>query len=282
LDEYTREQAILAALTATGKVAVADLAVELGVSTVTIRKDLSALERRSLLQRVRGGAVSLARSDEGAFEMRMLQARERKQAIARAAAATVQHGDVIAIDSATTSYYLVHEILDRRNLVVLTNGLRVAMLLMERSSARVLMPGGVLRRSAGSLVGRFHDGLETRGRIAKGYFGVVGLSTTHGLMDLAVEEADTKRSMAAACDEVYGLFDSSKIEGFGLHSFAPADTITGLYTDDGASPEFVAHWQERGVPVSVSAADTRDAAVLNLPGRGRPARTPRGERTKEL
>ncbi len=264
LREYTREQEILAALTASGKVAVNELATTLGVSTVTIRKDLTSLERRSLLQRVRGGAVSLAPSDEGAFELRLRQSRARKRAIARAAAASVHNGDVIAIDSATTTYYLAHEILGRQNLVVLTNSLRVAMLLMQKSSARVLMPGGVVRRSAGSLVGRFHDGLESRGRIAKGYFGVVGVSRTHGLMDLAVEEADTKRSMAAACTEVYGLFDSSKIQGFGVHSFAAPDMITRLYTDEGASPEFIAGWRKQGVALSVSAVDSPEVEVPNL------------------
>ena len=110
--------------------------------------------------------------------------------------------------------------MERRGLVVVTNGLRLATLLMEQSSARVLVLGGVLRRSAGSLVGPIGDVLSSRGRIAKGFFGLVGLSAAHGLMDVSAEEAQTKHVMAAACDEVHGLFDSTKITGFGLHPFA--------------------------------------------------------------
>ena len=197
LDEFSREQVILSALRTTGRVAVADLAARFGVSSVTVRKDLDALERRSLLRRVRGGAVSLGASDEGSFEARFTDSRDRKQAIAKAAAAAVRDGDVIAIDSSTTAFYLAQEIVERRGLVVVTNGLRLATLLMEQSSARVLVLGGVLRRSAGSLVGPIGDVLSSRGRIAKGFFGLVGLSAVHGLMDISAEEAQTKHVMAA-------------------------------------------------------------------------------------
>src|ERR1700710_1593807 len=219
LDEFAREQAILTALNTEGRVVVNDLAAEFGVSTVTVRKDLEGLERRSMLRRIRGGAVSVGASDEGAFEMRLRHLRDVKQRVARSVAPLVRHGDVIALDSSTTCYYLAMQLLERRDLVVVTNALRLAILLMERSSAMVLMPGGVLRRSAGSLVGPIGDVLTGRGRINKGFFGVIGISTAHGLLDLSAEEAQTKQFMAKACNQVYGLFDSSKVGGFGLHSF---------------------------------------------------------------
>lgn len=282
LDEFEREQAVLSLLKSTGRVSVADLAGQFGVSTVTIRKDLDALERRSLLKRVRGGAVSVGASDEGAFEMRLRHCKDSKKAIAKGAAALVLDGDVVAIDSSTTTFYLAQEILDRRGLVVVTNGLRHAMLFMEHSSARVLMPGGVLRRSAGSLVGPIGDVLAGRGRIAKGFFGLIGVSTTLGLMDISAEEAQTKRHMAAACDSVYGLFDSSKVGGFGLHSFAAPDEITGIVTDDGMTAESVADWDRIGVPVSVASRHPAIATVTELtsdrPGRPQPRLSAVGNR----
>jgi DeoR/GlpR family transcriptional regulator of sugar metabolism len=264
VDEFAREQAVLSSLRISGHVTVTALATEFGVSTVTVRKDLEALERRGLLRRVRGGAVSVDASDEGTFEMRLRHSRAAKEAIARAAAEAVRDGDVIAIDSSTTTFYLAQELLDRRNLVVITNGLRLAMLFMQQSSARVLVPGGVVRRSAGSLVGPIGDVLAGRGKISKGFFGLVGLSAIHGLMDISVEEAQTKRFMAAACDRVYGLFDSSKVDGFGLHSFTEPGRIAGLFTDDGITAEFRSEWEDLGVPVTVAAA-----AAVPAPGSGR-------------
>ncbi len=274
LDEFAREQAILAALRTHGRVAVNDLADEFQVSGVTIRKDLNELERRSLLRRVRGGAVSVAASDEGTFEMRLWQRRDSKRAIARAVAPLVQDGDVIAIDSSTTTYYLAQELLNRRNLVVVTNGLRLAVLFMEQSSARVLMPGGVLRRSAGSLVGNIGDVLAGRGRISKGFFGVIGVSTQHGLMDISAEEAQTKHVLSHACDQVYGLFDGTKASGFGLHTFTPPGAVTAIYTDDTVSPDLVAEWAELGVPVHRATSD--GLPVLPRTADGRTATPLRG------
>lgn len=252
MDEFQREQRILSALQESGRVLVGELADEFGVSTVTVRKDLDALEQRSLVRRIRGGAVSTSPTDEGAFEMRSRHAAQAKEAIGRSVGPLVEHGDVIAMDSSTTCFYLAHELLDRRNLVVVTNGLRVANLFMERSTAMVLMPGGVLRRSAGSMVGPIGDILAGRGRIDKGFFGVVGLSTTHGLMDLAVEEAQTKRFLAAACRHVYAVFDSTKAGRFALHSFADVDQVDALYTDDGVSETFISEWRALGVDVNLT------------------------------
>lgn len=273
LDEFEREQAVLAQLKSSGHVSVADLAARFAVSTVTIRKDLDLLERRALLRRVRGGAVSVGASDEGAFEMRLRHSMDRKRAIAKAAAPLVRNGDVIAFDSSTTTFYLAQEILDRRDLVVVTNGLRHALLFMEHSSARVLMPGGVLRRSAGSLVGPIGDVLTGRGQISKGFFGVVSVSTTLGLLDISAEEAQTKRYMAAACDKIYGLFDSSKIDGFGLHSFVEPSRLAGIFTDDALAPDTVTEWQGIDVPITLASTDSGADSVVDLPDRA--ARRPR-------
>lgn len=248
-DEFDREQAILSELDSVGRVRVADLAQRFGVSAVTVRKDLDALENRSLLRRVWGGAISAGPIDEGSFQKRLGHAVAAKQAIARAAAQLVTNGDVIALDSSSTCFYLAQLLLDHRNLVVVTNSLRSADMLMENSSALVFLPGGVLRRAAASVTGPIGDVLAGRGRIRKGFFGAAGLSVERGLMDVALEESQAKCHLVAACDTVYGLFDSSKIGRFALHPFVATDRITALYTDDGAAADTAAAWTGAGVPM---------------------------------
>lgn len=272
LDEFDRAQAILVELDRAGRVMVADLAKRFAVSAVTIRKDLDALERRSMLRRVRGGAVTAGDTDEGAFDMRIRHSMRAKQAIAAAAAPLVGNGDVIALDSSTTCYYLANELLDRRNLVVITNGLRVAQLFLAQSTAMVLMPGGVLRRSAESMVGPIGDVLSGRGRIDKGFFGLMGLSTDLGLLDMVAEEAHTKKFIADACNQVYGLFDSSKVGRFGLHSFVGTDRIEALYTDEGIEESVVGEWAAAGVPVRtvVVSADLVELPFAGAIGARRP------------
>lgn len=264
MHEYEREQAILLELESSGRVTVNDLATRFGVSTVTIRKDLDGLERRDLLRRVRGGAVSASSADEGVWSMRVRHAQDAKRAIALAVAPLVTDGDVIAMDSSTTSFYLAEQLVDRRNLVVVTNGLRTARLFMERSSAMVLLPGGVLRRSAESMVGPIGDLLSGRGRIGKGFFGLVGLSPELGLMEISVDEAQTKAFIARVCNRVYGLFDSSKLGRFALHSFVPTNRVTALYTDAGAPDEFRQEWSSAGVPVHCADAPPAIAADAHV------------------
>lgn len=267
MDEFARAEAILAILERTGRVTVSELTRQLNVSAVTVRKDLESLEQRAMLRRVRGGAIGITSTDEGSFDMRLRRGRDVKRAIADVVAGSVGDGEVIAMDASTTCFYLAEVLLERRDLIVITNGLKTAMLFLERSNAMVIMPGGVLRRSAGSMVGQFGDVLAARGTIDKGFFGVKGLSVTHGLMEMAVEEAEAKKHLVASCAQVYGLFDSTKVGRFGLHSFAPVRSITGLYTDDHMPPAEITAWRQAGVTVTAvphpgeeHAADTARSA----------------------
>lgn len=254
--EHERRADIVRLLAGGGRVGVGELADRYGVSLVTIRKDLNDLEARRLARRVRGGAVAIDpvfdgiddRADEGAFELRLRERVAQKRAIARAAAQRVGDGDAIAMDCSTTCYYLAEELRERRGLVVLTNGLRVAELL-GAAGATVVMPGGTLRRSSWSLVGEITDVIAERGRLARGFFGVWSISVTHGLMELSAEETEVKRRLVRACAQVYGLFDSTKAGRFALHSFAGPEQITGLITDTELADEAAAPWIDAGVPV---------------------------------
>jgi DeoR family transcriptional regulator of aga operon len=261
IGEHERAQQVLQLLDIGGRVSVTDLSARFGVSAVTVRKDLESLERRHLLRRVRGGAVAADGGDEGAFEMRLRLQTGRKQAIAESAARLVRDGDAIALDCSTTCYYLAERIRDRRGLVVVTNGLRAAELLSESDAITVVVPGGTVRRSSWSLVGDFGDVFSSRGRLASGFFGLRSLSVGAGLLELSTEETGVKRRLASVCAQVYGLFDSSKIDRFALHPFASTSRITGLITDDGAPDDFVAAWRRAGVPVT-RAAELRPAEVV--------------------
>ena len=245
-----RDQRILDALDTRGSVQVNTLAEELGVSTVTIRKDLRELEERRLLHRTRGGARPPLRKGEGAFTERMHVDADAKRAIAAEAADRVHDGDVIALDTSTTTHHLATLLLRRRGLVVVTSSLPTAMLFHSRSDARVVMPGGVLRRESAGLVGSMDKVLTDRGRVMTTFVGTFGLSPTAGLMELSPEEADTKKMLIRAATAVIGVFASTKITGFGLYPFAPPGELTELITDSGAGDEFVHEWAAVGVPVT--------------------------------
>jgi DeoR/GlpR family transcriptional regulator of sugar metabolism len=256
LSEFDREQAILLELDERGRVEVSDLSTRFGVSAVTIRKDLETLERRSMLKRIRGGALVAERTDEGAFEFRQRVAAKAKRAIARRAAELVRPGDVIALDSSTTCFYLAEEIAPITPLTVITNGLRASAYLLANSGATVIMPGGVLRRASESMVGFFGGVLDGRGRVDTGFFGLVGLSLERGLLDITPEEAHAKEALAAVCRTVYGLFDSTKVERFGTHPFVPVERVTGLISDTGVPALIQRAWADAGVTWTLVDPDT--------------------------
>src|SRR5919106_4350379 len=152
--ERDRQHEVMRLLEDAGRVSVPELAERFGVSLVTVRKDLERLERRRLLRRVRGGAVPAPSPDEGSFEIRLNVHVAEKTAIAKEAARMVRDGDAIAVDGSTTCYYLIKELLDRRGLVVVTNGLPAT-----RGPRRVRRHRGHARRHAATVVvgaGRRH------------------------------------------------------------------------------------------------------------------------------
>jgi len=241
LDEFEREQAILLDLEVSGRVMVNELTERFGVSRSPSRKDLGALERRDLLLRVRGGAVSSGHTDEGAWTMRVRHSRQAKRAVARAAAELVGHGDVIAMDSrrpATTCPGAGRPAQPRGD--------------HQRAAHRDIADGADQRDGAAAgrgaaqgrrVAGRTIGDLLTAAAGFRRFLRLVGLSPKNGLMDISAEESQTKAFMAGVCDQVYGVFDSSKAERFALHPFVPADRVTGLYTDEGVPPHVVADWR---------------------------------------
>ena len=242
-------------------VTVAELARDFSVSEVTVRNDLSILSQRGLVARVRGGARALqSGQSEAAFDIRLRVQEEAKRAIARAAAAMVGDGEAVALDSSTTAFYIALELRAKRELVVVTNGLRIATALADAPGVSVIVPGGVLRYAAMSLVGDFAAGVLRTTSIGKGFFGARGISAERGLMDLNPDEVRLKREMVSACECVIGVFDHTKWRRTALLSFVPTPQINAIVTDSGAPAELVQEWRERNV--NVVAADFGDDRIV--------------------
>lgn len=238
-------------------VSVTELALLFGVSEVTIRSDLTVLARQGLVARIRGGARALQRGQsEVAFDVRLRVEADGKRAVARAAATMIGDGEAIALDSSTTAFYIALELRDRQELVVVTNGLRVATALADAPGVSVIVPGGVLRLAAMSLVGDFASAVLRTTRIGTGFFGARGVSLDRGLMDLNPEEVRIKQEMANVCERVIGVFDHTKWRRSALLSFVPAERVSAIITDAQAPPELLEAWRRTNVDVVAAALDT--------------------------
>jgi DeoR/GlpR family transcriptional regulator of sugar metabolism len=205
--------------------------------------------------RIRGGARPLQRGQsEVAFDVRLRVQQDEKRAIARAAAAMVGDGEAVALDSSTTALFIALELRDKKELVVVTNGLRIASALADAPGVSVIVPGGVLRLAAMSLVGDFASSVLRNTRISKGFFGARGISLDRGLMDLNPDEVRIKREMADACERVIGIFDHTKWRQTALLSFVPTDQVDAIVTDGGAPEDLLETWRARGVEVVAAPA----------------------------
>ena len=265
LSQSRRMEEVLRLLETRDSVHVTELAEVFAVSEVTVRSDLSELARQGLVARVRGGVRPLQRGQsELGFDLRLRLESQRKQAIARAAAALVDEGEAVALDSSTTAFYIALELREKRELVVVTNGLRIAAALADAPGVSVIVPGGVLRYAAMSLVGEFASGVLRTTSIGKGFFGARGISIDRGLMDLNPDEVRIKQEMADACERVIGILDGTKWHRSALLSFCPADQVDAIVTDSSAPAEEVAAWRGSGVEVVTAEVVARERSSVRV------------------
>jgi len=217
-----------------GFVGVANIAREIGISDMTIRRDLEVLERDGLIQRSHGGAVLAAPANvipaEPSYAARRNLNRAAKQAIAAAAAALVTPGQAIGLDVGSTVACLAAVLASRENIEVITNSLQTILAMPQPILPEVFILGGHLRPREGSLCGGI-----TRAQLA-GHFmdnvfiGVAGIDA-NGIYDYAPEEAEIKTIFMQQSSAVTVLCDSTK---FGRRSFVRVcgfESITSIIMD---------------------------------------------------
>jgi DeoR/GlpR family transcriptional regulator of sugar metabolism len=218
-----------------GAARVAELSDLLGVSDMTVRRDLDALDEAGLLRKVHGGATSVVdhTSNEPGFVAKSLRNVEEKTAIAEAAAAMVQPGSAIGISAGTTTWRMASHLLEVADLTVVTNSVRVAEVFNRsaRSDRTVILTGGV-RTPSDALVGPIAVAALERLHVDTLFIGVHGMSTHAGFSTPNMLEAEANRSFIRACSENVVLADHTKWGLAGLSSFADLDQADVLITDD--------------------------------------------------
>lgn len=249
--ERRREQ-ILEYLSARDRAAVGELSQVLGVSEVTVRKDLDALETQGLLLRVHGGAMASGRGRlELHFAAREHAHREEKRRIAQAAAALVQSGMYIFLDGSTTSLHVARLLKDREELTVVTNGLYNALELNFSAGITTIVVGGTMRHRSSSLVGSLSADLLQRLRVDIGFFGARAVTGHDGMMESDLEEAQLKQRLVQACAVVVGIVDSSKFGNTTFSIFALPHEIDRIITDEAAPAEAVKELRAHDITVDL-------------------------------
>ncbi|WP_328535966.1 DeoR/GlpR family DNA-binding transcription regulator [Streptomyces sp. NBC_00344] len=234
---HQRRALILESVRRDGAVRVTQLVGQLGVSDMTIRRDLDALSSVGFLEKVHGGAVTASTSlHEPGFEAKSTREALAKAAIADAAAARVEPGSVLAIGAGTTAHAVAIRLVDVPDLTVVTNSLPVAEAFRSAgreggSAATLLLTGGSPTPSA-ALVGPLADLAIGSLHVDLLILGTHGASETAGLTSPNLAEAQTNRALVTAARRIAVVADHTKWGVVGLSGFCPLADINWFITDD--------------------------------------------------
>ncbi len=234
-----RQDSILELLARRGRLNVEELAAELSVTAMTIRRDLAALEKAGVLTRTHGGCVLQSPFvRELPFSQKDQQHRDQKYAIACAAVGMLKSGDRIYLDTGTTAVHVARVLPAGLDLCIFTNNLRVAMELFGREGVNVSVYGGALAPQSPDLTGEVALTRIQDFRIDVAIMGADALDVTRGEYYSAdMGTAMLSRQAQRQAQRTLLLVDNSK---FGKHSLAVVgrlDEKTTLVTDDRISPE---------------------------------------------
>ncbi len=230
-----RHQVILSLLKESDNTTIKQLCDLFKISAVTARSDLRELEQKGLLKRTHGGAISVSRSAvEDAFYVRENIQLTEKIAIATKAAQYIQDFDSIILDAGSTMVELAKKILNKKNLTVLTNDLRVAQALEhESSSFNIIVVGGLLRQGHGCVVGPMTIECMKNLRVDKAFISTnsyaCGENGGFGTPD--INQAQVKKEFIFAAQKSFILMDSSKIDTHSFANFASLNDINVIITN---------------------------------------------------
>jgi DeoR family transcriptional regulator of aga operon len=217
-----------------GRVRVRELSKALGISQITIRKDLDYLQSKGLLQRSHGGAIP---AQPGALFDPSLQEKEKshhfeKERIAAAAAQMVEEGECVMLDSGTTTTCVAHALKKFSRLTVITNAVNIAAELTG-TDFEVLLTGGIVRKNSFSVVGPLAEDMLAEMHADILFLGVDGFDLEVGLTTPNLLESRVNRAMVHAAKRVVAVCDSTKFDRRSLSRIVPVSEVSDVITDPG-------------------------------------------------
>ena len=250
-----RQQAMAQLVTEHGRLSVSDLAERFRVTTETVRRDLSALERLGLVRRLHGGAVPsdrLAVIESGLLERDQTHPAE-KERIARAALELLPPaGSTVLLDAGSTTSRLASRLPRDHRLTVVTHAVPVAARLAGSPQIDLHLLPGRVRRTTHAAVGS--DTVEALRMLRADvvFLGTNGITAEHGLSTPDHDEAATKRAMVRSARQVVVLCDASKVGVESAVRFAGLDEVDVVVTDDAAPEETLKEIGDAGVEVVIA------------------------------
>ncbi|GHD05344.1 DeoR/GlpR family DNA-binding transcription regulator [Zhihengliuella salsuginis] len=241
-----------------GQVRVAELAAQLSVSEMTVRRDLTFLAGDGILIKVHGGAMKegSTTSSEPGFATKLGLQTGEKERIAARAAGLVHPGMSLALNSGTTTFALAHHCTSIDDLTVVTNSPRIAQVFYDADNASqtVVLTGGV-RTPSDALVGPIALGAVAQLHVDLYIMGVHGMTAEHGFTTPNMQEAHVNREFLRAAGRTAVVADHAKWGVTGLCTIAPLDAVDTVVTDERLPRAAVEHLENTVGEVLIAAPE---------------------------
>ena len=247
-----RHRVILDILQLQGSVSVSDLAERLDVSEVTIRKDLSALEKQNKLYRTHGRAIPISPYiGDRHINEKEKQAVLEKRAFGMRAAMMVYEHDSILMASGTSILYAAKELIYKKNITVITASVSASSMLSQNKDIDVVQLGGIVRESSVSVVGAFAEDMLKYFNCSLLFMGADVVDLDFGVTTTNMMEANLNRMMMSTSQQTVLLVDSSKFGKKGFSKICDIGEIDRIITDENIPKMYLENLQELGIEVTV-------------------------------
>lgn len=240
-----RQAKITEIIRSRGSVQVEDLAQELKVSAMTIRRDLVKLQKEGKLERCHGGAVA---KQEVNYAEKQTSHRNVKEKLADRCVSFVSEGDTIFLDAGTTTYEIAKRIQGIPNILIVTNDLEIARLFRD-SEVEVFVCGGRVQKETGSMFDRYAAGLLADFKFDIGFFGAASINEAYEVTTPTIEKMWMKRETPKQCEKAYLVVDHSKFGRQAMIRVNHLKDYTAVITDYKFPKEDLAKLREMGTVI---------------------------------
>jgi DeoR family glycerol-3-phosphate regulon repressor len=235
-----------------GKVSVEDLAQRFGVTLQTIRRDLTDLADAGELERVHGGAVLPSGTMNIGYEDRRGLNAEEKARLARKCAAAIPEDSSIFLNIGTTTEAVARELLRHRNLMVITNNMNVANILVANPEVEIMLAGGKLRRSDGGLTGAMTSALIQQFKVDVAVIGCSALDHDGDLLDFDLQEVSVSQTIVSQARRTFLVAAHSKFQRTAPVRIASLGEIDAFYTDRPLARSLAGQCRDWGTEVVIA------------------------------
>ncbi|MEY8837818.1 DeoR/GlpR family DNA-binding transcription regulator [Cribrihabitans sp. XS_ASV171] len=236
-----------------GKVTVEGLAAHFGVTLQTIRRDLTDLSDSGRLERVHGGAVLSSGTSNIGYEERRALNTEAKGRIARACAARIPSNSSLFLNIGTSTEAVAQELLHHENLMVVTNNMNVANILVGNPNCEIVVTGGNLRRADGGLVGNLATETIRQFKFDLAVIGCSALDQDGDLLDFDIQEVGVSQAILRQSRKTFLVADHSKFHRSAPARIASLSSLDAFFTDEPLSPDLNRACADWGTEVVVTA-----------------------------